>query len=222
MFNAAVFVRRSGAFGLGHVGWAFAIDDTTFDDGSVENPLGTPVTPPSEDGFWECRVCASAFVSPFVPLGYDHYKTLTAPKPTPAVALQTVNWMSTQPYVVIGQNCEDDVYDVLRSFGVANLPPLAWLNLIPNDWFDALPGTAMPVSWGARAWRYGPKVPARKHVVPRITPRPSIEYPAFPPPWRIPGTKEFDEFQREINQPMPHGKRRRATSPKRRRQQARR
>src|SRR5580692_7573538 len=61
MVNAAVFVRRSGAYWLGLLVWAFAIDATTFDDGSVENPRGAPYTPPYEDGFCECRVWARAF-----------------------------------------------------------------------------------------------------------------------------------------------------------------
>jgi hypothetical protein len=218
--NAAVFVRRSGASGLGHVGWAFAIDAATFDDGGVENPLGTPYTPPSEDGFWECQISAEAFAAPFVPLGYDHYKRLTAPHPAPAVALQTVNWISTQPYIVIGQNCEDDVYDVLRAFGVPDLPAPVW-DAIPNEWFGALPGPALPVSWDAGARLYGPQVRPKEHGVPRITPRPSMGYPAFPPPWRTPGTVEFAEFQRQISEPVKHRKGGGATSAKTRRRRAR-
>lgn len=63
---AAVFVRASGAFGLGHVGWCFGLDATLFDDGSVENPLGTPYTPPDADGFW--NVATTLPIGPFVTL----------------------------------------------------------------------------------------------------------------------------------------------------------
>jgi hypothetical protein len=217
MFNAAVFVRESGASGLGHVGWAFAIDANTFDDGSVENPPGTPFTPPSEDGFGDCEVSASAFVHPFALLGYDHYKTLTAPNPDPEAALQTVNWISTQPYSLFGQNCEDDVYDVLRAFGVPDLPAPVWWDAIPNEWFAALPEPALPVTSKAKARRYGLAVPAGERVIPQIKPWPSIRYPAFPPPWRIPGTKEFDEFQSEISKPHPQKRRPRHPGRKRRR-----
>jgi hypothetical protein len=220
MFNAAAFVRQSGAFGLGHVGWAFAVNASTFDDGSVENPAGTPYTPPSQDGFWECEVSAVAFVGPFVLRGYDHYKTLTAPKPDPACALQVVNWISTQPYVVIGQNCMDDVYDVLRAFGVPDLPVPAF-EVIPNWWFDALPGNPVPVSKEPGAWLYGPNGPANEPAVPRIGPRPSIGHPSFPPPWRTPGTSEFTEFQRQISQPWQHGNRRTAASGKKQRRRSR-
>lgn len=203
MFNAAVFVRRSGAFGLGHIGWAFALDASLFDDGSVENPAGTPYTPPSEDGFWQCNVSAAAFVGPFVPLGYDHYKTLTAPNPDPAFAQQVVSWISTQPYFVIGRNCMDDVYDVLRAFGLRNLPVPA-IEVIPNWWFDALPGPPVPVSRKSGAWLYGPKPPKsaiQESSLPRISPRSSIAAPSFPPPWRTPGTTEFAELQRQLSQP---------------------
>jgi hypothetical protein len=212
MFNAAAFVRRSGAYWLGHVGWAFALDAATFDDGSVENPAGTPYTPPSEDGFWECKVGADKFVGPFVPYGYDHYKVLTAPNPNPGFAQQIVSWISTQPYVVIGQNCMDDVYDVLRAFGVPDLPIPA-LEVIPNWWFDALPGNEIPVSKDAGAWLYGPEGPAEEQVFPPISPRPSIGYPPFPPSWRTPGTAEFAEFQIQISQPVHRRARRRGSSP---------
>jgi hypothetical protein len=221
MFNAAVFVRKSGASGFGHVGWAFAIDATTFDDGSVENPPGTPFTPPSEDGFWECEVSAGHFVKPFVPMGYDHYKTLTAPNPDPDAALQTVNWIRTQPYNLFGQNCEDDVYDVLRAFGVPDLPAPTWLDAIPNKWFADLPGTALPVSWNARAWRNGHAGQAKDRVIPQIKPSPSILYPGFPPLWRIPGTEEFEKFQREMSGPAQRGKRRPVPSRKMRRREIR-
>jgi hypothetical protein len=214
MFNAAVFVRASGADGFGHVGWAFAIDASNFGDGSVENPPGTPITPPSEDGFWECEVSASHFVQPFVPKGYDHYKTLTAPDPDPVAALQTVNWISTQPYNLFSQNCLDDVYDVLRSFGVPDLPAPTWLDAIPDYWFADLPGTALPVSWNARPWRKGPAGQAKEGVIPQIKPSPSIRYPGFPPPWRIPGTEEFEELQREMSQRVQRAKRRGAASRK--------
>ncbi len=224
MFNAAAFVRRSGAYWLGHVGWAFALDSTTFDDGSVENPQGTPYTPPSEDGFWECKVCAGKFVGPFVPLDYDSYKVLTAPNPKPEFAQQVVSWISTQPYVVIGQNCMDDTYDVLRTFGVPKLPVPAF-EVIPNWWFDALPGNAVPVSKKSGAWLYGPEGPPKEHkehIVPPIAPRPSIGHPPFPPPWRMPGTAEFTEFQSQISRPVYHRAKRHGSSAgktRRRRQQ---
>jgi hypothetical protein len=216
MFNAAAFVRRTGAFGLGHVGWAFALDANTFDDGSVENPAGTPYTPPSEDGFWECSVSATAFVGPFVLGEYDHYKTLTAPNPDPACDLKVVNWISTQPYVVIGQNCMDDVYDILRAFGVPALPVPAF-EVIPNWWFDALPGNPVPVSIKPGAWLYGPNGPGKQREVPRIGPRPSIGHPAVPPPWRTPGTNGFAVFQRQIAQPMPKPRARRGGKARKRR-----
>ena len=52
---AVVFVRRTGARGLGHVGWAFECGDGTFDAGSVENPRHSLRTSPHDMGFWTIR-----------------------------------------------------------------------------------------------------------------------------------------------------------------------
>jgi hypothetical protein len=156
MLTAAAFVRRSGAFGLGHVGWCFALDATEFREGGVENPPGTPITPPDEDGFWSCDTSVTALTAPFVPLGYDYYKLLVAPNGNPQSATQCVLWIRQQWYFVLGRNCMDDVYDVLQNFGVPNLP-LPILEWTPNRWFDDLPGVAIPVSREPTTWLFREK-----------------------------------------------------------------
>src|SRR5690349_1767561 len=54
--KAVVFLRRSGADGIGHVGWAFDNADGTFTTGSIENPRHTFYTNPHDMGFWVVRV----------------------------------------------------------------------------------------------------------------------------------------------------------------------
>jgi hypothetical protein len=146
--QAAVFVRASGAFGVGHVGWCVGLDQTLVDDGSVR----TPFTPPTADGFW--NVATTLPVGPFRYLAYDHYKVFSVSQGYLDRALEVVNWISEQPYFVLGRNCMDDVYDVLRAFGMQNLIPpyLAW---IPNVWFQELPGQAQPISDSPLEWTLG-------------------------------------------------------------------
>ena len=50
--RAVVFVRRSGANGLGHIGWAFEWHNGWFHAGSVENPAGKISAKPPDMGFW--------------------------------------------------------------------------------------------------------------------------------------------------------------------------
>ncbi len=122
--RAGAFVRRSGAAGLGHVGWTFQYPDGSFCDGAVENPAGTPMSPPGQTGFWTQTV-----VDPDPPMklrAYDAFKLFEIPTGNPDQADKTVAWIGLQPYLVIFRNCMDDTYDVLRSYGIPDLPmPMA-------------------------------------------------------------------------------------------------
>jgi hypothetical protein len=51
-----VFVRRSGALGLGNVGRGYQYSDGGHDEGAVENQSGMAVDPPSQNGFWNSQV----------------------------------------------------------------------------------------------------------------------------------------------------------------------
>jgi hypothetical protein len=192
MMRAGAFVRRSGAFGLGHVGWAFQYADGSYCDGSVENPAGTAVSPPGQTGFWTERV-----VDPDVPMqlrAYDAFKLFEVASTTPDHADKTVAWVAQQPYLVIFRNCMDDAYDVLRSYGVQDLP-LPFLEITPNNWFDQLSPASQPVT--AEALRVAGLIP-----VTRVSskPRPAMAK-AEAPAWRTPGTPEWQALNQELLKP---------------------
>ncbi len=69
----------------------------------------------------------------------------------PTVAEGVAHWVSQQAYEAIGRNCMDDVYDVLRSYGVANLPPPA-THWEPNYWFDAIVGNHFSIKHKGVIW----------------------------------------------------------------------
>ncbi len=117
---AAVFVRRSGAHGAGHVGWCFAYGDDAFNAGSVENPQGTLFASPEDAGFWAVRIRDP--LSPMRLRGYDEFKTFKLKQGRPFDALRIVLWVRRQGYDVFGRNCMDATYDILRTFGVQDLP----------------------------------------------------------------------------------------------------
>src|SRR5579863_3966787 len=133
MMRAGAFVRRSGASGLGHVGWSFQYPDGSYCNGSVENPAGTPISPPGQTGFWSQRVADTDL--PMQLRDYDAFKMFEIDNGLPDQADKTVSWIATQPYLVIFRNCMDDTYDVLRSYGVPGLP-MPLLEITPNRWFD--------------------------------------------------------------------------------------
>lgn len=192
MMRAGAFVRRSGANGLGHVGWTFQYADGSYDDGSVENPAGTPVSAPGETGFWSQRV-----VDPDPPMqlrDYDLFKLFVIDTADSDQADNTVAWIATQPYLVIFRNCMDDAYDVLRSYGVPGLP-LPLLEITPNRWFDQLSPAAQPVT--AQALHQAGLLPAATIVTTRAT---STVQPEVPP-WRTPGTPEWRTLHEQLLRP---------------------
>lgn len=192
MMRAGAFVRRSGAYGLGHVGWTFQYTDGSYCDGSVENPAGTPISAPGQTGFWSQRVA-----DPDVPMqlrSYDSFKLFVIDTSDSGQADQTVAWVATQPYLVIFRNCMDDTYDVLRSYGIPGLP-LPLLEITPNRWFDQLSPAPQPVT--PQALRQAGLLPAAPIVTKRATP------PAQPeaPPWRTPGTPEWQSLHEQLLRP---------------------
>ncbi len=190
--RAGAFVRRSGAFGLGHVGWTFEFGNGSYSDGSVENQAGTPVSPPGQTGFW-----AEMVSDPDAPMKlklYDAFKLFEIETGDLDQAQKTVAWIATQPYIVVGRNCMDDTYDVLRSYGVPNLPP-PMLEITPNHWFDRLTPVAQPVTQESmqKAGLLPPGVaaPAR----PAIAAQPQV------PRWRAAGTAEWQELHEALYRP---------------------
>jgi len=192
MMRAGAFVRRSGAYGLGHVGWTFEYADGSYCDGSVENPAGTPISAPGDTGFWSQRV-----TDPDVPMrlrDYDAFKLFVIDTGASDQADQTVAWIAMQPYLVIFRNCMDDTYDVLRSYGVPDLA-LPFLEITPNRWFDQLSPAAQPVT--PEALQQAGLLPAAPIIAARAAaaPQPTA------PPWRMPGTPEWQAFHEQLLRP---------------------
>jgi hypothetical protein len=195
MMRAGAFVRRSGAAGLGHVGWTFQYPDGSFCDGAVENPAGTPTSPPGKTGFWSQTVA-----DPDPPMqlrAYDAFKLFEIETGAPDQADKTVAWVATQPYLVIFRNCMDDTYDVLRSYGIPDLP-MPMLEITPNRWFDQLSPAVQSVT--TQALQAAGLVPA-SHVE---SLRGQVAVPPETPSWRTPGTSDWQDFHEKLLRPTLH------------------
>jgi hypothetical protein len=138
-------VRRNGAMGMGHVGWAFEWPTGWFNAGSVENRLGGAYEPPGKTDFWSVHTQKPlASLYEYGPT-YDEFKVFDVPHPHPHEAWKTVVWISRQPYAVQRRNCADAAYDVLHTFGVDNILDTAQ-KVFPNEWYDSLPGASHTIS----------------------------------------------------------------------------
>ncbi|MHB8509267.1 MAG: hypothetical protein ACYDGR_11555 [Candidatus Dormibacteria bacterium] len=134
--RARVYNRRSGAYGAGHVGWAFLVVGGDWETGAVER--GGLITPPLAAGYW-----ADVLPDPnprMMRLNYDSYKEFEVAMPDMVAARLAEGKVQQRWFNLVRHNCMQDTYTVLTAYG-AILPPMqkrwSWK---PNDWYRAVPG----------------------------------------------------------------------------------
>ena len=193
-----VFLRRNGALGLGHVGWAFELRTGWFSAGAVENIKGAAYAPPQQMDLWTKHTLnpINAMLHQYHP--YNEYKVFTIPQPRPWDAWETILWISQQPFIVLTRNCVDDAYDVLRAYGDQRvlLPSKA---LIPNVWYDRLPGETNHITPHSRI------ALIRLAAIARLTPISGDHELIIPvnakgkrPAWRHEGTAPWKALQEAL------------------------
>lgn len=196
--RAVVFVRRSGANGLGHAGWAFEWGNGWFNVGSVENTSGAPYAPPDKMGFWTAQTLEPVATMLRKDPPYDEFKVFFVAEPRPRQAWFGVVWVSRIPYFLRGRNCVDCAYDVLREYGDERLRDPAQKN-VPNEWYDSLPGLSYRVS-------EHPVIPLRPEAERReatvrlreIQLKPPSWLDVTPPEWRAGGGRARYELRERI------------------------
>ena len=202
--RAMIFARYAGAYGLGHVGWAFEWNNGWFNVGSLENEQGKPFSSPQEMDFWSAHTLDPIEDMQRRGMSYDAYKVLYIKRPRPKEAWKTVIWESRQPYAVLRHNCSDVVYDILRAYGTGVLlDPVE--EPAPNDWYDAIPGRSYLIA-------DHPTIPLHLHQMSKrelATREILLTIPehvqAAPPPWRVKGWRvwqELDGSQKKMNSDM--------------------
>lgn len=201
--EAAVFVRHAGAYGAGHIawGWQWAPWEPKYRNhwviGSVEDFAGMPVQSHEEMDYWSVIVKHPA--EAIKRYGYDEYKVLKVPNADPDAALRVQAWVEAEAYRVLGRNCMDDCYDILRAYG-ATLPPPVY-HWLPNHWYNHVAGKRhtihyylhKPVPEKSWAKKVPPPLPWQEKGVSlddldQIIPNPPT------PPWRKQGTRQWLEF----------------------------
>ena len=191
--RAVVFVRRPGANGLGHIGWAFEWHNGWFNAGSVENATGKPYARPEEMGFWAAHTLDPIATMQKQSSTYDEFKLFYVTQPRPKEAWRTVVWASQQPYFALRRNCNDVAYDVLRAYGTTELLDPAQEH-VPNDWYDALAGRSYTIAEHAvipvQLLKISQRELATREIL--LTIPPHIK--GAPPPWRVRGWRAWEEL----------------------------
>jgi uncharacterized membrane protein HdeD (DUF308 family) len=196
--RAIVFVRHPGANGLGHIGWAFEWNNGWFNAGSVENETGKPFVKPQEMGFWCAHTLDPIGAMQKQIITYDEYKVYYVTQPRPKDAWKTVIWESQQPYSVLRHNCNDVAYDILRAYGTIELlDPVE--GLVPNDWYDALPGPSYVIEERPTIPVHLHKMSTRELVTTEIMLTIPPHIMGTPPPWRVNGWRAWQELNRTLD-----------------------
>lgn len=195
--RAVVFVRRSGASGLGHVSWAFEWQNGWFNAGSVENVSGAPFVAPDKMGFWTAETLDPVTTMLEKDPPYDEFKIFFVDEPHSVDAWRIVVWVSRIPYAVHGRNCADCAYDVLRSFGLEHMRDPAQKS-IPNEWYDSLPGLSYRIA-------DHPVIPLRPDAVTPVNDhlreiplKPSAHALGHRPSWRAGGGRAIYELRQRL------------------------
>lgn len=194
-------VRTSLAAKGGHVGWAFDFSADLTDCGGVEDPRGLPSCDPAEMGFWtQSSATPVSVMASHAPV-YDALKYVDVAYGDPRGAYATVLWVAQQPYTLFGRNCMDDVYDVLRSYGMPNLPPPV-LHWFPNNWFAALGGKSETMTFLWRPERPAPSAQLLEELTlsgtAEVMETAHAEITPSAPRWRVPGTPEWHYLQAQM------------------------
>lgn len=89
-------------------------------------------------GYW--NGCFEEPIAQMRQRAYDDLKWVEVLDADPLLAYRTALWIEHEAYKAVHRNCEDDVYDVLRAYGVQclPLPSLLWF---PKSWFKRFNGT---------------------------------------------------------------------------------
>jgi hypothetical protein len=203
--KAAAFVRYHSGDGTGHVAWAFEVEGPYAVCGSVENHSGHFFTPATDMGYWDTLGTDPA--CDMRERSYDDVKWIEVQRANPLAAYRTMLWIKTQAYYAIHRNCEDDVYDILRAYGVKHLPP-PLLHWFPKGWFHALPARAMASISNCRPAAAGgiPRSKITEKLVRAKPRRPTWRQP-WHPHFHLLKLQKFSHFIRHMRLWAKHAKR---------------
>jgi hypothetical protein len=137
--EACVFNDPRLLFGLaGHVGWGFELPGGNWEFGANEGPTRWPLVKADVSITRAYTGSEAAMLAWSINGGYTRYRCVTVPAFNASAAEQQVSHEQNEPYWVPSPDCESQAYNVLREYGVKNLPNDGVSNALPNNWFNGL------------------------------------------------------------------------------------
>ncbi len=153
--RVCVFLAPSGAYNLGHTGWAFLEGGTSnWIFGATENVSGLPLVKRGDNNYawvtngpWAgAHGSVLATFAGRLTLGgtfyhgagyYTQFRCQNTPSSAVGGAIARANAIKGYGYAVVTNNCMDHAYNVLATYGGSLANPASGY-LTPNGWFGAL------------------------------------------------------------------------------------
>lgn len=142
--HACVVIRRSGARGAGHIGWAVEISHNRYLFGAVEGKSPSGHLGWTRTGSWGQMLQAFQRASAG---RYDAIKCVDVARPNTGGASGVAGTMPTRSrnYHLFTNNCLRATYDVLRAYATPNLPTPSLWRIAPNFYYGSFGGREFPL-----------------------------------------------------------------------------
>jgi hypothetical protein len=137
--TAIVAIRTDSAFGLGHIGVGYQNSNGNFLCGAIEGRNNLPYIAPGDDngGWIKAYQDLDGVMGAFRSRGYDSIKVISVDYPDPENAGDVIQGFVNRGYDVTDNNCLTAVDEVLRAYGVSDLPNPR----TPNSYYGKISGT---------------------------------------------------------------------------------
>ncbi len=137
--TAIIAIRTDSAFGLGHIGVGYQNSNGNYICGAVEGRDNLPYIAPEDDNGGWIKSCQDldGVMNAFRSRGYDSIKVIDVDSINPEAAGDVIQDFVTRGYNVADNNCLTATDEVLRAYGVRNLPTPR----TPNSYYNQVSGT---------------------------------------------------------------------------------
>ena len=137
--TAIIAIRPNAVFGLGHIGVGYQNSNGNYLCGAVEGKDNQPnVTPGDDNGAWiKAYQDIEGVKGAFRSRGYSSIKVINVDSPNQENAGSVIQNFVNRGYNLVNNNCLTATDEVLRAYGVGNLPNPT----TPNSYYNQISGT---------------------------------------------------------------------------------
>ena len=146
--KAYVFINKTIPMNLGHVGWGFEIKPGHFCFGAKEVAGNLHVSEGDNNYVFVRQGSEQQMLSTMkkgVRYPYHFCKAIEVPHTNPAAAMHMAEDSKKWGYFILGNNCMDDVFKIIKCYANGNDTVLPWPSThpTPNHFFHDIPAPEM-------------------------------------------------------------------------------